>query len=328
MSIVRPEFFDLDNGAGWTLSLKRVGTDVTPTAGPALIVPGYGMNSFIFGFHPRGLSLEDYLASKGIETWSVDLRAMGRAKNRGGSEDYGLADLVDDVAIAVKGVLAHTETGSKEIDLIGASLGATLVFSHLALHPETPARSAVSFGGLVTWEKIHPALRVAFASSRLAGKLRLKHTRTIAGLALPVLAKHAPKLLAVYMNAESTDTTAAATMIQTVEDPNPHVNRDIATWVKARELTVHGVNVSRALSTMKMRHLTVLAKNDGIVPPETARAVYEQIGSPEKALLEIGGDGLKIAHADLFLATGAQERVFAPLARFLRGEALSPEATR
>ena len=58
---------------------------------PVVILPGYGMNSFIFGFHPRGLSLEAYLASRGIEVWSVDLRGQGRARSTGGDDRFGLA---------------------------------------------------------------------------------------------------------------------------------------------------------------------------------------------------------------------------------------------
>lgn len=314
----KAEIFDIDNGAGWSISLKRVpARGVARKAGPALIVPGYGMNSFIFGFHPRGLSLEDFLASRGIETWSADLRGMGRAKNTGGNEDFGLADYVDDVKVAVDAVIERSEIENPKIDLIGCSLGATLVFSYLALHPDAPVNCAVNFGGLVTWKKIHPAVRIAFASTRVVEKVHLKHTRTIAGLALPLIIKHAPKLLAIYMNTESTDTSNAATMVQTVEDPVTHVNIDIAHWLKDRELTVRGVNVSRALGEMTYPHMTVLAKDDGIVPPETARALFEGIASTDKEILEVGGNDHPMAHADLFLATGAQDLIFKPLSEFL-----------
>ncbi|MEO8874826.1 MAG: hypothetical protein ABI461_04490, partial [Polyangiaceae bacterium] len=125
--------------------------------------------------------------------------------------------------------------------------------------------------------------------------------------------------LALYMNSESTDTSNGATMIQTVEDPIAQVNVDIARWIKARELTVHGGNVSRALPSLTMPHMTVLAKDDGIVPPETARDVYDTIGASEKELLEVGGKDHPMAHADLFLATGAQGLIFEPLANFIRG---------
>jgi hypothetical protein len=53
------------------------------------------------------------------------------------------------------------------------------------------------------------------------------------------------------------------------------------------------------------------------VPPETSRAVYQEIGSDERELLEVGEKHAPIAHADLFLSTGAQERIFAKVADFL-----------
>jgi pimeloyl-ACP methyl ester carboxylesterase len=319
---IAPEIHDVSNGAGWDISLKRVAPTAAPPDGlrprPVLIVPGYGMNSFIFGFHPRGLSLEAYLASRGLEVWSVDLRNQGRSKRRGGTDDYGLAELgVDDVAVAVKHVLAATKTGQSKLDLIGCSLGTALAFSYLACVPDPPVGSVVNLGGLVTWKKIHPALRAAFYSPRLVGMIKVKHTRKLAGLALPALARFLPKVLSVYMNTASTDTSQGATMIQTVEDPNPNVNREIAEWIGTRELVVRGVNVSRALRSMTYPFLCVIANNDGIVPPETAKDPYDTIGSTDKELLAVGDAERPIAHADLFLSTGAQESVFAVITSFL-----------
>ncbi|HWL89304.1 MAG TPA: alpha/beta fold hydrolase [Polyangiaceae bacterium] len=320
------ELYEVDNGAGWRISLKRIPPNEDAVARarnegkklrPALIIPGYGMNSFIFGFHPRGLSLEGYLASRGIEVWSADLRGQGRAVCTWGTDRYELADLSDDVSIATRHVLAHTKTGAKEIDLLGCSLGAALMFGAIAQAPETPARCLVSVGGLVTWVKVHPALRAAFYSSRLIGAIRLRHTRELAGLALPTLARYAPRILSVYLNASSTDTSQASTMVQTVEDPNPHVNRNIARWIAERDLIMRGTNVSRALATMRHPFMCIVANEDGIVPPETARSPYDAIGSEDKEFLAVGDASFPMAHADLFLSTGCQDKVFEKLARFL-----------
>jgi len=311
------ELYSVDNGAGWRISLKRVPPSTPSAKRPALIVPGYGMNSFIFGFHPRGLSLEGYLASRGIEVWSVDLRAQGHSVNTGGTDRYDLADMTDDVEVAVKHVLAHTKTGATQVDLVGCSLGAALMFGYIARQPDAPARCLINVGGLVTWVKIHPALRAAFYFPRVIGALRIRHTRQLAAFALPTLARYAPKILSVYMNTSSTDTSQGSTMVQTVEDPNPHVNRNIAHWIAERELTMRGINVSRALPNMHHPFLCIVANDDGIVPPETARAPYDAIGSDDKELLAVGDPTFPMAHADLFLSTGCQEKVFAKLANFL-----------
>jgi alpha-beta hydrolase superfamily lysophospholipase len=311
-----PDVRLVDNGAGWRIALKR-----TPAAGRALgavlLVPGYGMNSFIFSFHPSGPSLEAYLASRGLDVYSVDLRAQGRAENAGGHKRFGLGELaVDDLGAAIAGV--REWSGKEKVDIVGCSLGAALAFAHVACVPGAPVRALVSLGGLVTWVDPHLLVRIAFASPRLVGMVPMGGTRTLAGYALPIAARVAPGLLSLYMHAQSTDLSHAPTMVNTVEDPTPHMNREIAEWIGRRELVVRGVNVSRALPGMDNPVLCVVANQDGIVPPATGRAIYDEVGSPRKELVCVGDATLPIAHADLFVARGAQERVFAPIAAFLK----------
>jgi pimeloyl-ACP methyl ester carboxylesterase len=318
-----PELSFADNGAGWRIALRR--TDPPESSRPrrpVLIVPGYGMNSFIFGFHPRGLSLEAYIASRGFEVWSADLRAQGRSERREGDpaadRPFGLGELaVEDVGTAIGHVLRETRTGHEQIDLVGVSLGASIVFAHLACVPGVPVGSVVSMGGLVTWTKVPILLRALFFSPQIAGAIRMTRTRKLAGFALPTLARFAPGVLSIYLHTRSTDIADVATMVQTVEDPIPLINREIAEWVARKELVVRGINVSRALSSMRFPLLCVVANQDGIVPPETSRAPYDEIGSTDKVLLTVGDEHQPIAHADLFLSTGAQERIFAKIADFL-----------
>jgi pimeloyl-ACP methyl ester carboxylesterase len=307
------------DGAGWDLALRRVAKRGTPRGRPVLIVPGYGMNSFIFGFHPTGLSMEEHLADAGLEVFSVDLRGQGRSvPHEGARPDWGLGELaVDDLGVVIRRVLEVTTTRAQEVDLVGVSLGASLSFAHLACVQDAPVRCLVSMGGLVTWVKIHPLLRLAFGSPALAGAVRMKNTRALARRLLPIAAERAPSLLSVYLHAESTDLTRAHEMAETVEDPNPRVNRQIAMWMRRRELVVRGVNVSRAVPKMKNPFLCFVARNDGIVPPATARWPYDRIGSSDRVLVEVGTSDIPIAHADLFISRIAPDEVFTPLAKFL-----------
>ena len=317
----------VDDGAGWKVALKRVarvvperrdGEQASRTPRPVIIVPGYQMNSFIFGFHPRGLSLEAYLASRGIEVWSIDLRGQGRAVRDGGSDVYGLGELaIEDLGAAIRYVRAHSETKHDEVDLIGCSLGTALAFTHLASVPDAKVRTLVSMGGLVTWVHVNRFLRVASHAPWLVARLRMKNARAIAAVALPRIVKWAPGLLSIYLNAKSTDTSQHAKMVQTVEDANPHLNREIAEWIARGELVVRGVNVSRALPSMKHSFMCVVGNDDGVVPPKTARATFDAIGSEDKKLLCVGDARTPIAHADLFLADIAPERIFRPIAEFL-----------
>lgn len=308
----------VDNRAGWRLSLTRTRAAERTSGRPVLIVPGYGMNSFIFGFHPKGASLVETLAERGLEVWTVDLRNQGKSIRARGTNRYGLADLaIDDLGAAIGHALATTSTGQKKIDLIGCSLGTALSFAHVACVPEAPVHALVSMGGLVTFKTAHPVVRFAFASPRVAGLLRMKNTRRLARFALPVLSKVAPSLISVYINERSTDLSQAHRMVQTVEDPHPIINREIAEWIGRGDLVVRGVNVSGRLPEIRNPFMCVVANHDGIVLPETSRHTFEVIGSEHKELLLVGEDDRPVAHADLFLCTGAQATIFAPIADFL-----------
>ena len=67
---------------GWSLHLRRTRLPgcFDPATKPLLIVPGYGMNSFIFSYHPRNTSMERCLAEAGFEVWSVNLRGQGPSR--------------------------------------------------------------------------------------------------------------------------------------------------------------------------------------------------------------------------------------------------------
>jgi pimeloyl-ACP methyl ester carboxylesterase len=300
--------------------MTRTTCGVAAGTRPVIIVPGYGMNSFIFGFHPGGPSLIECLAARGLEVWTVDLRGQGKSICTTGTKRYGIAELsIQDIGAAVRHVLATTNTGACKVDLIGCSLGTALAFAHVACVPNAPVEAIVSMAGLVTWKEVHPIVRWVSASPRIAGMLRFKNTRQMARIALPVVAALAPSMLSIYLNHRSTDLSQTSRMVQTVEDPHPMMNREIAEWIQRGDLVVRGVNVSRKLGELKNPLFCIVANNDGIVAPATSRHTYDAIGSPSKKLLLVGDRNMPIAHADLFVCRGAQERIFMPIADFLRG---------
>ncbi|MFO0736375.1 MAG: alpha/beta fold hydrolase [Labilithrix sp.] len=312
----------VDNGAGWRLGLTRFaavdGSLLASGARPVLVIPGYGMNSFIFRFHPSGPSMVETLAARGLEVWTVDLRGQGRSIRARGHNRYGLADLaVEDLGAAIAHVIRHTQTGASKVDLVGCSLGTALAFGHIACVPKAPVHALVALAGIVTWQDVHPLVRMAYGSPRLAGLVRFTNTRRLARFALPVLTKLTPSLLSVYLNEKSTDLSQVSRLVQTVEDPHPIINREIAEWIRRGDLVLRNVNVSAKLPSLTNPFLCVVANQDGIVLPVTARHTFERIGSTHKELVLVGDDEHPVAHADLFLCKGAQERVFAPTADFL-----------
>jgi pimeloyl-ACP methyl ester carboxylesterase len=322
------------NRDGWHLSAQQTWDPerLDPGSRPVLIVPGYGMNSFAFGYHPRGVSFEGTLAAAGLEVWRVDLRGQGDSTPVGGAKadaPFGLEDLATtDLAAVIDAVLERTRTSARSVSVIGASLGGTIAFSHLALTPNHRVAALVAMGSPVRWVRVHPLIRFAFGSPALAGLVRFRGTRALARAALPQVLEHVPWVLSLYITPGQFDHGAVSELVRTVEDPSRSINRQIAHWIRERDLVLRGVNVAEALRGVTTPLLCVLANGDGIVPAETARFCYEQVGSSDRELLVVGDRSLELAHADLFVSDDAEARVFAPVRDWLlaRGADSAPSA--
>jgi len=253
---------------GWALHLRRTLSreHLRPESRPLMIVPGYGMNSFIFGYHPEGTSLESCLAEAGFEVWALNMR--GQSPSRPIAPNARPATLRNyaerDVLTGVETVLERTHTDADRVDLLGASLGGSIVYAHLALLGERHRiGSVVTIGAPLRWVTVHPLLRVAFRSSRLAATLRFSGTQQLARVLFPLLAR-VPGLLSLYMNAEHVDLSKADQLVRTVDDPQPLVNHNIARWIQKRDMVLRGINVTEALAQVDIPLLVVLANRDGL----------------------------------------------------------------
>lgn len=322
-----------DNGAGWRLQLYRASKGAVRGKKPVLIVPGYGMNSHLFDFHPEGASLVEYLAQRGLEVWRVDLRGQGAATYVGekrktavpvpAPDNFRLDDLaVTDLGAALGAVLEHSDTGRDRVDVVGASLGGTLMFAHAALSGTARIGGMVAIGSPVRWVKVNPLLQLLSTSPGLVGNIRFKGTRRMASLLLPPMVRYAPSLLKMYLNPSLTDTSNLSAaefnkLMSTVENPNRYLNRQIAVWIHRRDLTLRRRNLSEALQYIDRPSLTIIASHDGIVPPATARYAHDKLGHKDKTLIEVGSATVMAAHADLFISKLAESRVYAPMAEWL-----------
>ncbi len=310
---------------GWALDVRRYGA--TSGTGrqrrPVLLVPGYCMNTTPLGYHPSGASLIEFLVGRGFEVWTSNLRGQGESRSEGGTRNAGFRELVlGDLASAIRCVREHTQTCAERVDVVGCSLGGTYTFAYLAHHPESHGvGSVVGIGSPLRWDGAHRLMRLAFSSPGLASRLRVTGTRRMASLVLPWAAARAPQLLSMYMNADIVDLSRTDELLETVEDPIPKLNGQIARWVQHGDLVVAGVNVTSALSRIDRPLLSIVANRDGIVPLRAATSANNAFGSSVRSVLTVGDERTWFAHADLFISRLAQERVFVPLADWLTAQA-------
>ncbi len=306
---------------GWSLHLQRTFSrdHVDRARRPVVIIPGYGMNSFIFGFHPRGTSLTRHLAEAGFEVWCANLRKQGASRRL--RRDAGRPSLralaEQDMTTAIDAVLKHSASTAGEVSVVGCSLGGALAYAHLALVPKARIGAVVTMGSPLQWLDLSPLFSIPTRFPKLLAMLPLAGTRAFAGAALPLLAR-APKLLGVYMNAAHVDLSCAAELAQTVEDTDPRINHDIARWMVARDMILRGVNVTKELVHHKQPLLVVIGNRDGIVPERSALSAIEAWGGSDKEVLRVGTPEDWYAHADLFIAHEAPTVVFEPVAQWLR----------
>lgn len=310
------EKFRLDNGAGWELDIRRFSDPATldKSRRPVVTVPGYCMNCFILNYHPGGTPLVEYLVGEGAEVWTANLRGQGGSERRRGTTRYGFDDLaLVDLLAVVDRVLDQTASGTSAVDLIGCSLGATVSYAYLAHHPDDHGIGAlVNIGGPLRWNRVHPLLRIAVQCPELFGMIPVRGTRTLTRLAIP-LARRFPALVGHYMNPEIIDLSKAEQLVQTIDDPNPRLTREMARWIKDRDLVVDGLNISHSLYSIDVPIQCIIAMQDGIVTPESALSVLDHIGSHEIDIVEVGNPDVPHAHADLFVSQGVEQKVFEPL---------------
>lgn len=304
---------------GWKLHLVRTaGASLDRGTRPVLIVPGYGMNGFIFAFHPAGTSLVRHLADAGLEVWVANLRGQG--KSRAASEESPGPSLrryaETDLRTAIHAVLEHTMTRADRADVLGASLGGSIAYAHLALEHAPRVGSLVAVGSPLRWRDVPAVIRAAFRSPRLASLVRIRGTERLARRLVPI-ATRVPKVLSLYLNADNVDLSAAHEMIRTVEDPHPRVNADIAKWLIASDMVLRGVNVTEALRARREPLLLVVGNKDGVVPEASALSARDAWGGPVD-VHRVGDEARWYAHADLFVGRESPERVFAPVTKWLR----------
>lgn len=308
------------NGAGWLLELRQYWSPdrLDTSRKPVLMIPGYCMNTFILNFHPGGTSMVRYLVERGAEVWTANLRGQGGSRKVDGSKKFGFREVANqDLPSVVSYIQANQRSQNSLLDAVGCSLGATFLFSYLALNPESHGLGGlITMGGPLRWKNPHPMVDTLFRSPELAAALPIWGTRHIAKRVLPI-AKRLPFVLDVYMNKAMIDLSKVDQLVRTVDDPIPYLNMQIARWVSNRDLIVAGTNVSEAVADIDLPLFCVAANADGIVPVETALSAAEIMGSSDIETLEVGDARNWFAHADLFINNEADTRVFGPLHSWL-----------
>lgn len=310
----------IDNSDGWDLACERLINTRTfnPHFSPALFIPGYGMNAFIFNYHPNGKSLAQYVADRGFEVWMINFRQMGRSRcyDHTREEEYSLLDIAKhDLNSTIRFITDNTSSKRGDIHFLSCSLGASIGFIYFAFFKEEKIRSFTNLGGPLRWIRIHPVIRMAFYSPTIMRNLKFRRSREVAKRLLPLIGR--TPLLSIYLHSKHIDMSKVDEFIQTVEDPNRFINAEISEWMKKKDLIFEGKNITAEFARFTKPLLCLIANSDGIVPPETVRYPLSVARSSIRDEIVVGNESIKFAHADLYISIHAQKMFFEPFSDWL-----------
>ena len=304
---------------GWTLELHRGVRPGTAPGKPVVFVPGFGMNSFIFRFHPRGTSFMEALLDAGFDPWSVDPRGLSTTSaHPGRSTSISLTDHAFIDLPATFDFIAKS-TGHERIHAIGCSLGGALLYGYGGAIQDHRIDRLVTMGTPFRWIAISPIVSAFARLAPLLGQIPMRGSRRMARVGLPLAVLLAPGALSIYLNPALTHTGPVRELVRTVEDPHPRINRQVARWIQAKDLKLGGINVTEALRSFERPLLVVAGNADQICPAESALSALQVAAGLTRALL-VGSDQQRVAHADLFIGDFAPAQVFAPVVAWLGGD--------
>ena len=280
-----------------------------------MFVPGFGMNSFIFRYHPRGGSFMEWLLDAGLDPWSVDLR--GQTSSRSDTRKHADVTLEEHANADLPAIFDFIsgETGHERVHAIGCSLGGALLYAYAGMFSDHRIDRLVTMGTPLRWVETSPLIS-AFAAISPAIRAPMKGSRRAAKLALPIATRLAPEALMIYLNPSLTFTTPVSQLVRTVEDPQPGISRQLGQWIKNKDLQLGDLNVTESLKSFTRPLLVVAGNGDRICPSGSALIAAKLAGGPTSSML-IGSRHEQVAHADLFIADIAPERIYRPISGWL-----------
>jgi len=146
--------FETQTADGWTIALRRYQNSLgTQFCEPVILSSGFLENGNVFDLFP-GHSLAEYLALKGYEVWTYDIRGTGESEKSDVFDLFGWDYSIDhfvffDTPAAVQCVMS--ESGCDQVLWVGHSLGSLMLYGFLETNDPTKVKAAVSICGVGTF---------------------------------------------------------------------------------------------------------------------------------------------------------------------------------
>lgn len=310
--------------AGPHRTLRRYEPDAPASGRPILLVPPLAVSISCYDLRP-GQSLAAHLRSTGRPVYVVDYGPITFADRAMGFEAW----VTDIVPRAIERVSA--EHGGEQVDVLGWSLGGTILYLTLAHAPGLPVRSAVTLGTPVDYAKVPMAALARIARAVAGGGLVAAPAAVFGGVPRHVV-RAAYRLTApqreltkpwfVLRNLLDTEALARMQAIDRFQSEMPgYPGRLYLQMVERLILRLelkHGVvrlsdELTIDLAKLAVPVQVVGSRTDVIAPAAAVRPAVEVLtGSPEVRYAEV-----ETSHLGLVAGSVAPETVWPVVDEFL-----------
>ena len=336
---------------GWMLVVHRYRSHGRPQPSmPIILCHGFGYNALFWDLEPS-CSFAEYLARRGYDVWSVNLRGCGlsqkwvwqvesaptlltgsalRNLSHGKLALTGYAtidpkyanwNLDDHIAFDVPAVinLVRQHTGAKQVAWVGHSMGGIAALCCLEKFPNPGIGKLITVGSQVTMPQgqLLNQFAIEMIKTRelqFAGQLNNKERM----LAVQT------SLQNIFFNERNVSPSVYHALCSWASDvPSIGLLQQYASLSNGGDLLDHKgqYDYSQHLANIKIPMLVSCGEADQIAPPAVQKYLYDRLGSFDKSLVIFGRSGgfaVNSGHNDAIVGLTSMAQVYPVLERWLR----------
>jgi pimeloyl-ACP methyl ester carboxylesterase len=322
---------------GWELALYHYQSPrPNPERAPVILCHGMALNNYFWNLTHQN-HFPRYLAERGYDVWTVDLRGYGQSRLRERYQGFTGFDLethdptrwtVDDYIRYDVPAIVETvceQTGTKAVTWVGHSMGGMVMYGYLTTAEDTSTvENFVAVGSPVfISQPPNDILRDMNEYHGVVNILLVINVRGPARTFAPAAWMFNTPLAILYYNAGNMKAGTIVRMYANAfEDIPPAVSDQMLLMVRSGEFqSADGsLNYAKRLDRVRCPVLLLCAKDDNLASEWAVLEAYRLVGSEDKSYRLFGlanGHVANYGHCDMINGRRAREEVFEYVAKWL-----------
>ncbi|MBN1945395.1 MAG: alpha/beta fold hydrolase [Bradymonadales bacterium] len=295
----------------WHIGIHRFSPVDRNTEIPVIMLPGLGLNSWIF-YGGAGGGTVGSLLQAGREVWLLDFRGVGASIHARGNGRVRIADrLTEDLPA----MIAHVQelTDSDQMDMVGHGLGGVYIYLYALIEQNTPIRRAVTISA-----SLRPSPQVLPAAAR--GRVAREMVGLLGRVPLGrwsgrLLGRLRTRLIPAYFHEPQGQSEVIEAFVDQGLAPVRHTEfAELLSWMSIQDLRALAPVRDRYTGMRRLGFPTrfLVGADDPITPPHLVFEAFDKLGGQERDFVVIGrahGHGRDYRHVDILLGDEVQQEV-------------------